>query len=99
MVRRFVVVMLGAWAAFAAWTAWDDGLWMRWLLVIFLLWTVSFVGRSNDSGAATLLPPAAMGLSFGLDALHAEDLAVATLCLLAFFAILVVVLRRMPRPE
>jgi hypothetical protein len=95
-VRRFVILLLIGWAAFAGWSAVTDGVWMRWLLVLFLVGCVSYLRRSGDPAAATILPPAAMVLSFGLDALHAEDLVMATVCLAAFLGLLGLVVRRGP---
>ena len=91
LVRRFVLVLLAAFAIFAGWSAATQGAWMQWLLVVFLVGSISYLRKSNDSTAATILPPAAMVLSFGLNALQEEDLATATLCLVAFAALLGVV--------
>lgn len=93
-IRRFVIVLLAAWAGVSAWSAFTDGAWMRWLLVLFLVGCISFLRRSSDSVAATLLPPAAMALSFGLDALQREDLAVASACLILFFGLLAGVVKQ-----
>ena len=92
-VRWFVFLLLGAWAGFAGWSAMTQGLWMRWLLALFLVGCMSYLRRNNDAARATLLPPAAMVLSFGLDALQREDLPIAGLCLVGFAALLGVAVR------
>jgi hypothetical protein len=94
-VRRLVIALLLAWAAFSAWTTFTDGAWMRWLLVVFLVGCVSYLRKSSDAAAATILPPAAMALSFGLEALQEEDLVVATVCLGVFLSLLAIVARRL----